>query len=89
MTSAPAASASSFADERRQRAVQADVECGRRLPRERVGAERDDLELGMPEHAVEGLLSGITGGAEDRNRGHVGIILNLLRNMQIKPRMSR
>ena len=38
--------------------------------RERVGAERDELEPGVSEHAVERLLTGVAGGAEDRGGRH-------------------
>ena len=37
---------------------------------ERVRAERDDLEPGVPEHAVERLLAGIAGAAEDGGALH-------------------
>ena len=62
-------------DEARQRAVQAVIERGCGLTGERIGAERDDLELRMPEDAVECLLSGVPGRTEDRRRGHFGILL--------------
>ena len=52
-------------DERRHVAVQPRVEHARTLAGERVGAERDELELRVREHAVEGLLARIAGGAED------------------------
>ena len=55
-------------DERRQRAVQPRVEDARGRAGERVGAERDELQLRVREHAVERLLAGIAGGAEDRGR---------------------
>ena len=82
-TSAPAASASSFGTNARQRPVQADVEGGGRLAGERVGAERDDLELGMAEHAVERLLAGVARGPEDGRRRHSGILCNRAADMQI------
>ena len=63
-------------DERGQRAVQADVERGGRAAGERVRAEGDDLELRMPEHAVEHLLAGVAGRAEDRRRLHLRILRN-------------
>ena len=40
-------------NERRQVAVESDVERGRGAPRQRVRAERDELELRVREHAVE------------------------------------
>ena len=54
-------------DECRQRAVQAWVEDARGRAGERVGAERDELELRVRQHAVERLLTRVAGGAEDRS----------------------
>ena len=53
----------------RQLAVEAHVESSRRLSCQRVRAERDDLELRVSEDAVEGLLSRVSRGSEDR-RAH-------------------
>jgi hypothetical protein len=54
--------------ERGQRSVQARVEHARRRAGERVGAQRDELELRMREHAIERLLAGIARGTDDRGR---------------------
>ena len=58
-------------DEARQRAVQPDVEGTGRLSCERVGAERDHVEIGMAEDAVERLLPGVARDSEDGRRRHV------------------
>jgi len=68
-------------DERRQRIVEAGVERGRGRARERVGAERDHLEPGMPEHAVERLLPGVARRTEDRHTDHQGIIRKKMHKM--------
>jgi hypothetical protein len=52
-------------DERRQVPVQPDVERRGTSPRERVGAEGDELELRVREHPVERLLARVPGGTED------------------------
>ena len=68
MTSAPRGERLRVRDERGQRAavaVEARIERARGLTGERVGAERDELELRMGEHAVERLLTGVAGGADD------------------------
>ena len=53
-----------------QRPVQARIERACGPAGERVGAERDELELRVPEHAVERLLAGIAGAAEDGGALH-------------------
>ena len=45
-----------------------------RLPGERVGSERDELEPGVREHPVERLLPGKAGCAEDGGRNHLRIM---------------
>ncbi len=50
--------------------INARIERPRRLPGERVGAERDERQLGMGEDAVERLLSRISRSARDRRRQH-------------------
>ena len=57
-------------DEGRQRSVQPDVERRGGRARQRVGAEGHDLELRVAEHPVEGLLPGVPGGPENRQRRH-------------------
>ena len=57
-------------DEIRERAVQARVERRSGAAGERVRAERDDLEPGVREHAVEGLLTHVPGAADDRSSRH-------------------
>ena len=69
-TSAPLAAGLGVRHEAGQRAVQARIERAGGLARERVGAERDELEPGVPEHAVERLLAGIAGAAEDGGALH-------------------
>ena len=49
----------------RERPVQPHVERGSCLPGVRVGAERDDLEPGVREDAVERLLTGIPAASEN------------------------
>ncbi len=57
-------------DERRQRAVETRVEATGRLPGERLGTERDELQVGVREHPVERLLAGVAGRADDRRGRH-------------------
>ena len=56
--------------EGRQGAVKSRIERLRGLPGERVRAERDRLERGVREQAIEGLLAGIAGAAEDGGGVH-------------------
>ena len=60
--------------ERGQMPVQPQIERGRRLPGERIRAERDDLELGVCEHAVERLLAGVAGAADDGGGRHCRLL---------------
>ena len=57
-------------DELWQGAVQPDVEGSGRLACERVGAERDHVQLGVAEDAVERLLPGVARDSEDGHRRH-------------------
>ena len=63
-------------DEGRQRAVAVAAESGierrDRPSRERLRPERDELQLRVREHAVERLLPGKSGGADDCRANHVG-----------------
>ncbi len=52
------------------------VERRRGVAGERVGAEGVQLEGRMGEHAVERLLAGVPGGADDRDGGHLRIMHN-------------
>jgi len=76
-------------DESRQRAVQPQVERRSRVARKRVGAEGDDLELRVPQDAVERLLAGVPGRADDRSRRHCCILCIFLLDMQVRGRDSR
>ena len=57
-------------DERRQRAVQTHVERRRASAGEGVRAERDDLEPGVREHTIEGLLSRVAAAPGDGGGDH-------------------
>src|SRR5439155_21932961 len=63
--------------------VQPQVERRGGLTGERVGAERDNLELGVGEQAVERLLAGVPGAADDRGSRHAAYYAYRLRNMQM------
>ena len=71
-------------DERRKVPVQADVERGRRVARQRVRPERHELELRVREHPVEGLLAGVAGATEDR-RAHLCVLCIIQQIMQKRP----
>ena len=58
-------------DERRHLGVrEAGIERIARPPGERVRSDRDEAQLGMPEHAVERLLPRVAGGADDADICH-------------------
>ena len=57
-------------DEVRQLAVEARIERRGRPSGERVRAERDRLEFRVGEQAVERLLAGVAGAAEDGSTEH-------------------
>ena len=78
ISSAPAASASAFGTNagsgRARCAPSRGSSAAAGSPGERVGAERDQLELRVGEHAVERLLPGEAGRAEDGGRDHLRIM---------------
>jgi hypothetical protein len=57
--------------EARKIAVQARIERMRGLSGERVGAQRDHLELGVADRAVERLVAGVAGAAKYRGGEHI------------------
>ena len=46
------------------------IERTSRLPRERVGADRDEAQARVPEHAVERLLARVAGRTDDADICH-------------------
>ena len=49
---------------------EARIERTSRLPRQRVGADRDEAQARVPEHAVERLLTGVAGRTDDADVCH-------------------
>jgi hypothetical protein len=65
--------------ERRQRAVEAEIQRRRRFPRQGVRPERDDLELGVPEDTIERLLPRIAGATYESSSERDVIIMQIRR----------
>ena len=55
-------------------AAEPGVEGSRRLPGERVGSQRVQVQRRVREHAVERLLTRVPGGADDGDGGHLAIM---------------